>query len=295
MMGTRTLTIMPLAFAALALFAPEPAEAGCVVLKNGEVLVGKIRKDDVTKEQVTVRWPYKERTERGELEVPRFRIRWFDPELDEPSDEYWEEYGDTKIDSQWVAVYEKWRIRKRARSDAMEGDFLLTAETFLSKASLSPIPVENGNIKIQKPEGWTSSIEEKITIFTSDKPGTEGYRPRIHVFAVKSAIGQTEDQVKWVEKRVAVLAGPDGKFEVRERKRLRAKAGGFDQEMLTMTRRLERPVVTLRKMLFRKKSTYFFTAYAHERDYNGLELLFKACMRSLELKEDAASKKRAGG
>jgi hypothetical protein len=295
-MRTRTTLVTLAALAAMfstGLLFPEPVHAGCIVLKNGEVLVGRIREDEITKTNVTIRWPYKEKTERGVLDCPRFRVRWFDPKADEPTDEYWEKYGEEFIDAEWRPLYEKWKLRKKAREESLEGDFLMTAENFISKAQLSAIPVENGNFKIQKPEGWTSSIDENgITIFTSDKPGTEGFRARIHVFAVKSAIGQTEDQVRWVEKEVERLAGPGGKFEVRERKRLKARASGFDQEMVTQTTRFERTVMTLRKMMFRKKNTYFFTAYAHERDYSGLELLFKACMRSLELREDSKKSSR---
>jgi hypothetical protein len=286
-------TVFTLTVAALACWAaPTTAEAGVIVLKNGEVLLGKIRKDDVTKEQITMH--FREGNERGEIEIPRFRIRWFDAEADGPTDLYWETFGGKPIQgSRWAKEYEEWKLRKRARADALEGDFLLSAETLLSKARLSPIPVENGNIKIQKPEGWSSSIDEDgITIFVADKAGTEGFRPRIHVFAVKAASGQAVDQIEWVEKEVGRLAGKAGTFEVRERKRLHIRAGGSDQEMVTLTRRLDRPVVTLRKMLFRKKNSYFFSAYAHERDYQGLESLFKDCMRSLELREDTKAKKR---
>jgi len=136
---------------------PAPAYAGCVVLKNGEVLVGRIREEEVTTEQITMRWPYKTKTERGEIDIPRFRVRWFDREADEPTDAYWEEFGDTKIDSQWLVLYEKWKLRNK--KDELGEGFEITPENFMSKASLSPIPVENGNFKIQKPEGWTSSIE----------------------------------------------------------------------------------------------------------------------------------------
>lgn len=291
-----TLKVLSLALFALVacpVLCPAEADGAVVVLKNGEVLVGRIRDDEVTEEQIVIRWPYKDRTERGEINVPMFRVRWHDLEADEPTDAYWEKFGDKNIDGQWLHLYEKWKLRNQSNEGSLEGIDLLTPETFMSTASLSPIPVENGNFRIQKPEGWTSSIDENgITIFISDKAGTEGFRARIHVFAVKAAIGGTEDQVRWIEEEVSKLAKGSGAFEVRERKRLRARASGFDQEMLTLTTRFERPIVALRKLMFRKKKTYFFSAYSHERDYTNLELLFKACMRSLELKEDLKKDKK---
>ena len=42
--------------------------------------------------------------------------------------------------------------------------------------------------------------------------------------------------------------------------------GGANQEMLTITRRGTRLIHCLRLIFFRKKRTYFFCAYAHERE-----------------------------
>ncbi|RMG11312.1 MAG: hypothetical protein D6731_15750 [Planctomycetota bacterium] len=268
-------------------FAPRPAEAGVVVLKNGEVIVGRLREDEITKTTLVLRWPYKEQTERGEMSIPRFRVRWFDAKADEPTDEYWEQHGEEYIDEKWRPLYEKWKLRKQARDETPVEDWFDPNE-FLSRAQLSTIPVEAGTYKIQSPEEWDVTIdaEHGITIFTSRTPGTDGFHPRIHVFTTKAAIGQTEDQMNWIEAEIARAAGPDGSFEVRERKRPRTRANGFDQEIVTQTTRFDRPVMALRKVHFRRKYTYFFTAYAHEKDYSKHENLFRACLRSLKIKED---------
>lgn len=271
--------------AALAMLA-QPAEAGIVVLKNGEVLVGRIRPDEDTADELIMRWPYKERTERGEIKVPKFRVRWYDRDADEPTDAYWEKYENEVIDNAWMPHLERWRIRKKAETDMPDVQIL---EGFDSpRGRLSPIPVQTRDFEIRKPDGWTSSTEDGITIFVSDQPGTDGFKARIHVFAVPSLPKEsTESQVQWVQREIGRLgAGAGNKFEVKELKRLKPVRGGFDQEMMTITHRGDRNVFGLRLVSFRDKRTYFFAAYADERDYSQLEILFKACMRSLVILED---------
>lgn len=263
-----------------------PSEAGVVVLKNGEVLVGRIRPDEDTQDELIMRWPYKERTERGEIKLPKFRIRWYDREADEPTDAYWEKYENEVIDSQWLPALERWRIRKRAESEVPDVPIL---EGFDSpRGRLSPVPVQTRDFEIRKPDGWTSATEDGITIFVSDQAGADGYRARVHVFSVPSLQREsTERQVEWVQREIGRLGvGAGNKFDVREMKRLKPVRGGFDQELLTATTRAERTVFCLRQVSFRDKRTYFFSAYADERDYSGLEILFKACMRSLVILED---------
>ncbi|MBX3471628.1 MAG: hypothetical protein KF878_32640 [Planctomycetes bacterium] len=266
--------------------AAAPSEAGVIVLKNGEVLIGRIRADEDTQEELIMRWPYKERTDRGEIKIPKFRIRWYDRDADEPTDAYWEKYENENIDSKWMPSLEKWRIRRRS---ATEGHDVLVFEGFDGpRGKLSPVPVQTSDFEVRKPDGWSSSNEDGIIIFTSDQAGVDGYRARIHVFAVPSLPKEsTETQAGWVQREIARLGLGDGnKFEVRESGRLKPARGGFDQELLTSTTRGERTVFSLRQVSFRDKKTYFFAAYADEREFSGLEILFKACMRSLQILED---------
>lgn len=282
-----------LAVAGLLVLTPS-SEAGIVVLKNGEVLVGRIRPDEDTQDELIMRWPYKDRAERGEIKLPKFRIRWYDRDADEPTDAYWEKYENEVIDSQWLPMLERWRIRKRAESEVPDVPIL---EGFDSpRGKLSPVPVQTRDFEIRKPDGWTSATEDGITIFVSDQAGADGYRARVHVFSVPSLQREsTERQVEWVQREIGRLGGGAGnKFDVREMKRLKPVRGGFDQELLTATTRAERTVFCLRQVSFRDKRTYFFSAYADERDYSGLEILFKACMRSLVILEDQRAQ-AAGG
>lgn len=264
----------------------QEAQAGIVVLKNGEVLVGRIRADEDTQDELIMRWPYKLRTERGEITLPKYRLRWYDREADEPTDEYWEKHENDIIDANWIPALERWRVRKRAESEVPDVPIMDGFDS--PRGKLSPVPVQTADFSIRKPDGWTSSTEDQITIFISDQPGADGYRPRVHVFAVPSLQRESaERQVEWMQREIGRLGvGAGNKFEIRELKRLKPVRGGFDQEMLTTTTRAERQVLCLRQVSFRDKRTYLFSAYADERDYGQLEILFKACMRTLVILED---------
>ena len=94
--------------------AAGPCEGGIVVLKNGEVVVGRIDAADDAEERLVVHWPYGERTSRGILAIPKYRVRWFDRALDAPSGAYWEAYADAPIDERWLPALEVWRRSRGA-------------------------------------------------------------------------------------------------------------------------------------------------------------------------------------
>lgn len=269
-----------------------PAAAGCIVLKNGEVLVGRIRQAEIKPDDhLMVRWPYEKhpdpelRQKRGEQKVEWFRIRWFDAadEVHEPTDAYWKQFENDPIDNKYLHLLERWRIRQRSQTD--EIPIPIITDDVQIGGRLDPAPVNSRYFSIRRPADWQASTDEGITIFVSNQPGTDGFRPRIHVFSTESAIGKYEDQSRWVLQEVARVAS-DGDFAVGEASRLKTVVGGFNQELVTVTRRGTRKVHALRLVCFRKKRTYFFTAYAHERDFGTMELLLRACMESLKIKED---------
>lgn len=264
--------------------APTPAEAGIVVLKNGEVFVGRIRKEEVSDENIMVRWPYKQEADpvgRGFMIIPRFRVRWFDLEADEPSDAYWTEYENEKIDQRFLPHLERWRLRKKNAGDYVDVPILIEPEGPRSK--LSPIPVNGRDFDLRKPDGWTTRTDGDITIIESNLVGADDYRPQIHVFSVEAVTGSAEDQMEVIVDELKKVA--DG-FEVKEKARLHPVRGGFDQELLTVTTGNGRAIYAKRRISFRNKRTYFFTAFAHEKDYDAYGVLFEQCMGTLQIRED---------
>lgn len=277
-----------LAFAALGaglLLSAAPAQAGIVVLKNGEVFVGRIRPDEVSQENIVVRWPYKTEQDpggRGFMIIPVFRVRWYSTEADEPTDEYWEQYENEKIDQRFLPHLERWRLRKKSADQYVDVPILIEPEGPRSK--LSPIPVQGRDFELRKPDGWTTRTDGEITIIESNMVGTDDYRPQIHVFATDSLVGSATDQIQWIEKEIKAQA-TDG-FDVKEMKRLHQVKGGQDQEFLTSSKRGARTIYAQRRISFRTKKTYFFTAYAHEKDYDAYGILFEQCAKSLVIRED---------
>lgn len=271
---------------ALLLAAPAPASAGIVVLKNGEVFVGRIRKEEVSDEKIVVRWPYKQEADpegRGQMEIPRFRVRWYDLEGDEPSDAYWTEYENEKIDQRFLPHLERWRLRRKNASDYVDVPILIEPEGPRSK--LSPIPVNGRDFEMRKPDGWTTRTDGDITIIESNLVGADDYRPQIHVYSVEALTDNATSQMEWILNEVKQVAS-DG-FEVKEENRPHpTKGGGLDQVLTTASTRGGRTVYALRRVSFRKKRTYFFTAYAHQKDYDAYGVLFEQCMSTFQIRED---------
>src|SRR5690606_27735064 len=61
------------------------SEAGIVVYEDGGSVVGKFGPEDVTDEELVLR---SVEGQRGEMRIPRRRVRWFDPEAFRPTDAY---------------------------------------------------------------------------------------------------------------------------------------------------------------------------------------------------------------
>jgi dienelactone hydrolase len=98
----------------IACLAPATADAGIIVLKSGKVLVGEIT--SVTKDTISIR--YSSRVEgRGKQDVERHQVRWFDREVDRPTDAYWEKWHEAKIAKEWTAERERWRSSRETRTD----------------------------------------------------------------------------------------------------------------------------------------------------------------------------------
>lgn len=116
--------LFPAAFlfaaAALAgpLFCAAEADAGVVVLKNGKVIVGRVIEEKSNKEFLMMR-PPNEEPGHGEYKVERFRVRWYDKTADQPTDAYWEEFKDAKIDKDWEPLRQKWLLRQKHKLDVV--------------------------------------------------------------------------------------------------------------------------------------------------------------------------------
>jgi dienelactone hydrolase len=100
------------------LLAAASADAGIVVLKNGKVILGKI--DEAKSDKVElVMYPPRAQEGRGEFKVERSRIRWYSGDHDSPSDEYWKQHGDEKIDKDWEPERQRWLLRQKNKLDVV--------------------------------------------------------------------------------------------------------------------------------------------------------------------------------
>lgn len=158
------------ALAALIVWAA-PTEAGIVILKNGEVLVGRIVEGDVSEQNLTIRWPYGERTNRGMVMIPRFRVRWFDRAADQPTSAYWEAFGDAPIDERWLPAFEAW---KKERGEVLPES---GAPNPLGKRPAWVGPYSDGEVRLtlrRSPDGFGGTLEVGGAVYRLSGPAPEG-------------------------------------------------------------------------------------------------------------------------
>jgi hypothetical protein len=252
------------------------SEAGIVVLKNGEVFVGKIRSDDVTLRSIVL---HGVRGEDGQFTVPRHRVRWFDADSNVLTHEYFEHHlTDSLLGSSWVAARERW-IEESNREP------LPPIEIIVPDPLLEMIPSSGYGFNVRKPYGWNATVRNGILVFKAPRVLPSGFAPRIHVFSVASVNSDRADQVDWIRAELERVSGPTH-FQILELNRLRQVPQGENQRLVTETHLEDRKVLAVREVLFRNGRTYFFAGYADARDFSGLRDLLELSLDSLSLSAD---------
>jgi hypothetical protein len=266
------------------------AEAGIIITKEGKVIVGRIVKDEMTEEGVKVHWPYKERRERGVFFFEKNRIRWCDADADEPTTAYWDQYANDPIDPAWLPARDRYLESKKNRLDPNLKLFLDSMRDSNPHARLTamsiPFKMGNSTLSIRKPEGWVrdESVGGMLMLI-SDTKGEEGFVPRIHIWSVTAAPVQPSDQVGWLREEFEHTAVTSDAYETRDSDGPKpGKGGGFDFSIQTTIRRQgAKPVTALRQVFFRTNRTYFYVAYAHEKDFDKYAMFFRACLQSIQI------------
>ncbi len=301
-----------LAVLACALVASR-AEAGIVIMTNGKVFIGRIDPEDMKDahgvacakdvcESIIMHSPQQYKGQpplRGEMVFPRHDVRWFDPASDEPTEEYMRLYAraNVPLDPKWYALYVAPWLEAQDNSNQIAP--LVNLPASFKAGSLSTMSLVRkwqgaGGVtdeaSIRRPAGWSTNEVNGITIFTADSKGTDGFTPRIHFFSVDAAIGQITDQLAWIKQELEKVASGTDSFEVKgDNVNPKDVRGGKDVEWTTVTRRSGKSVKALRSMKFRQNRAYFVTCYAHEKDFEQYQLLYQACVSSLQINEGGNS------
>jgi hypothetical protein len=273
------------------------AEAGIIILKNGRVFIGRIdpSEDDKGGPEdgfVTMHEPklYKGAPPlHGKEDFPKHDIRWWDPVADEPTDDYMKDHADEPIDPRYLPYIERWKDRKNNEL-TIDPKMFMPATGMSGKLSPIPIPDKWGadEISIRKPAGWTSKKVNGIFIFESDQKGTEGFVPRIHVFSVERSAAAPSDQALWIKQEIEKLSQNEPLNLKEGSMSPKPSRNGFDLEWITATHRGNHEIMAVRQVHFRDHRTYFVSCYAHESEFDGLAMLFRACMQSLVITEGGA-------
>ncbi len=293
-------SLLSLVATGLALAAAGTAEAGIIITNKGKVFIGTIDSDSFKDakgkicakedyETITVRRPQRYKGEppiRGEIAFPKYEVRWYDANSDEPTDDYMKLYADAELDPKWYALYvAPW---KEARDNQVQVQPLTSFADFKTGSlSVMSIPRKWGpdEASIRRPTGWSQTEQGGITIFQSDQKLTEGYQPRIHFFSTEAAIGQPSDQLAWIKQELEKVATTNDAFEMRGDSAPKPVRGGHDVEWQTTTRRAGKAIKALRAIRLREHRAYFVSCYAHEKDFDKHQVIFHQVIGSLTINE----------
>lgn len=77
---------------------PVERGGGIVVTTTGEVFVGRVSQEE---RGVSVSWPYGPHKFKGEVTIPRDRVRYWTDKRDTLGDDYWSQHGDAPIEAGW--------------------------------------------------------------------------------------------------------------------------------------------------------------------------------------------------
>lgn len=236
-----------------------PAEAGIVVLNNGQAFVGRIDPArDVTSETITIHSP---EGAGGKMVLERHKVRWFDAAADAPTPAYWELFRMDPIESRWNGHRDAWDASKLPDP--------------IDPIPLPPPPahplglaISRARFAIEPPLSWHIADKDQIMVLQG-QPGESGYAPRIHVFAVETLAGGPDVLERLIWDELKGLAGVES-FQMDELSLARSVAGGTDQEMVTRTRVGGREVRALRRVSIRQGWTVIASGYADAREFDRL-------------------------
>ncbi len=253
------------AYAALVLVFCVPfAHAGIVIKKDGKVFLGRIEADDVNDRTLVLREPHafgKPSVPGSTMTLDRADLRWFDAKADEPTDAYFDVFGDAALDPSWGQFYSKYVERKNAGKTPWTPIMPRLVAQPLTKL------FRTCETSMRRPINWTVVEANGIVRFESlDK------RARIHFFASDLAGDQALAVTRAALRRMGTNFVAD-------------KTGENGGEWITTLERKGRTMKALRRFVQTDRSTAFAVAYADERDFPALQSLLRESLETLKARE----------
>ncbi|MGE0707333.1 MAG: hypothetical protein AB7N76_04715 [Planctomycetota bacterium] len=282
-------TALTLCLTTLALAAGAACQAGIVVLKRGDVIVGKVAHDPPREGKLVMRWPYGSRLDDGHMDIPVEEVRWYDAKSDVLTDAYFQDHVKEPLrGAVWLRQREEYLIRQRGTPVDDPGIPVPIPSLNLDPLGIEAQPIPGAGHTLRMPRGWTGSVERddqgthEVLVLEAPKDEARGYRPRVHAFAVETAPDAgLREQADWVEQELRRLK-VGGDFSLRAPISFKERPdGGAEARLLTETRRKQRTIVALRRIAFRGGRTIVIAGYVDARDLAAFRGLLESCLDSL--------------
>jgi hypothetical protein len=287
-----------LALAFAVVFMAGTVEAGIVVTKKGNVFIGKIRKDDIKKDVITMIRPRRKNGEKLELgkratfDFERHLLRWFDHESDTLESKYWDLHRDKKIEFGWVPSPNTKKVPKEGIGvDENTGLALDTLKMLKNRPQLlTNRKIQRAGCEFNPPLDWERQDRgENISVMIASNEEVAGYAARIHVFSVKrppQRVVAIDTQVKWYEKAIRLFSKDSKINRLHPDKEVLLRSDSRNIEMTTLSQRDYLDVLVRRYIFVRSDRIYFISCYAHKDEFKRRSQLFEDFRKKLSILED---------
>lgn len=279
------------------LFVAGFAHAGIIVTRKGKVFIGKIKKEGLGKDHVTMIRPRHgngrplELGKTASFKFERNKIRWFDIDADAPTLEYWKKFKKEPIDPGFSPPKDLSGKGIGVATDSETGlaqgtlDILRNRRQILNKRK-----IQRAGFAFRPPLDWERQDRgDSISVMVASNEAVGGYAARIHLFSVKRPSDQIyslDKQLQWYEESIKKLSIDSKVNRIEKDKEELLGSSSRNITMTTLTKREGRKIIVRRYIFVRKEKIYFATCYAIQEEYKRRSKLFENFRKNLKVLED---------
>lgn len=279
------------------LFVAGFAHAGIIVTRKGKVFIGKIKKEGLGKDHITMIRPRHgngrplDLGKTATFKFERNKIRWFDINADAPTLDYWKKFKKKPIDPGFSPPKDLTGTIGGVATDAETGlaqgtlDILRNRRQILQKRK-----IQRAGFAFQPPLDWERQDRgDSISVMVASNEVVGGYAARIHLFSVKRPSDQIyslDAQLQWYEEAIKKLSIDSKINRVQKDSEELLGSSSRNITMTTLTKRDGREIIARRYLFIRKEKIYFATCYSIKEEFKRRSKLFDKFRKNLSLLDD---------
>lgn len=279
------------------LFVAGFAHAGIIVTRKGKVFIGKIKKEGLGKDHITMIRPRHgngrplDIGKTASFKFERNKIRWFDINADAPTLEYWKKFKKKPIDPGFTPPKDLTGKGIGVATDSETGLATGTLDILRNRPQiLQKRKIQRAGFEFLPPLDWERQDRgDSISVMIASSEAVGGFAARIHLFSVKRPSDQIyslDTQLQWYEEAIKKLSIDSKINRIEKDSEQLLGSSSRNITMTTLTKREGREIVVRRYVFVRKEKIYFATCYSIKEEYKRRSKLFENFRKNLSLLDD---------